>query len=90
MTGIHVDETEAITLTAQKNEKLVLIDHSNARQATRHAGLTLRTTIFNIITAANRKSVTKEDANQMLETLIEANFPFFCFRVKEMSKILSG
>lgn len=74
MTGIDIGEAQAIILTKQKKEKLVLIDQSNARQVARHLGLTPRGTIFIILTATKRKLITKEDAKQMLETLIEAKF----------------
>ncbi|KPV65460.1 MAG: hypothetical protein AOA65_0159 [Candidatus Bathyarchaeota archaeon BA1] len=74
MTGIDIGEAQAIILTKQKGEKLVFIDQSNARQVARHVGLTPRGTIFVILTATKRKLVTKEDAKQMLEALIEANF----------------
>jgi len=74
MTGIDVGEAETIMLAKQKDEKLVLTDQSGARQVARHVGLTPRGTIFIILTALRRKSVTKEEAKQMLDTLIEANF----------------
>ena len=74
MTGIDIGEAQAIILTKQKNEKLVLIDQSNARKVARHLGLSPRGTIFIILTTIRRKLITKEDAKQMLETLIEVNF----------------
>lgn len=74
MTGIDIGEAQAIILTKQKTEKLVLIDQSNAREVARHIGLTPRGTIYIILTAIKRKLITKEDAKQMLGTLIEENF----------------
>jgi len=74
ITGIDIGEAQAIILTEQKGEKLVLVDQSNARQVARQIGLTPRGTIFIILTATKRKLISREDAQQMLETLIEANF----------------
>lgn len=74
MTGIDIGEAQAIILTKQKNEKVVLIDQTNAREVTRHLGLSPRGTIFIILTAIKRKLITKDTAKQMLATLIEINF----------------
>jgi predicted nucleic acid-binding protein len=74
MTGIDIGEAQAVILTKQKNENLVLIDQSNAREVARHLGLTPRGTIYIILTSIKRKLITKEDAKQMLATLIEVNF----------------
>jgi len=74
MTGIDIGEAQAIILTKQKNEKVVLIDQSNAREVARHLGLNPRGTIYIILTATKRKIITKDDAEQMLATLIEENF----------------
>ena len=74
MTGIDVGEVQAIILTEQKNEKLVLIDESNGREIARQLGLTPRGTIFIILTAIKRELITKDAAKQMLERLIEINF----------------
>ena len=74
MTGIDIGEAQAIILTKQKNEKMVLIDQSNAREVARHLGLSPRGTIFIILTAIKRKLITKDTAKQMLATLIEINF----------------
>jgi len=74
MTGIDVGEAQAIILTKQKDEKLILIDQTNARQVARHLELIPRGTIFIILAAIKRKLITKEEAKQMMATLIEANF----------------
>jgi len=74
MTGIDIGEAQVIILAKQKNEKFVLIDQSNARQVARHLELAPRGTIFIILTAIRRKLITKEEAKQMLATLIEVNF----------------
>jgi len=74
MTGIDIGEAQVIFLAKQKNEKLVLIDQSNARQVARHLELAPRGTIFIILTAIRRKLITKEEAKLMLATLIEVNF----------------
>lgn len=74
MTGIDIGEAQTIILTKQKNEKLVLIDQTNAREAARQLGLTPRGTIYIILTATKRKLITKEEAKQTLERLIEVNF----------------
>jgi len=74
MTGIDIGEAQAIILTKQKNEKVVLIDQSNAREVARRLELTPRGTIYIILTAIKRKLITKEEAKQMLATLIEENF----------------
>jgi len=74
MTGIDVGEAQTIILTKQKNEKLVLIDESNAREVARQFGLTPRGTIAIILTAIKRELITKDVAKQMLERLIEINF----------------
>jgi len=74
MTGIDIGEAQAIILTKQKNEKLILMDQSNARQVARHLELTPRGTIFIILSATKRKLITKEEAKQMMAALIEVNF----------------
>jgi len=74
MTGIDIGEAQAIILTKQKNEKVVLIDQSNAREVARRLGLSPRGTIYIILTATKKKLITKDDAKQMLATLIEENF----------------
>jgi len=74
MTGIDIGEAQAIILTKQKDEKLVLIDQSNAREVARHLGFTPQGTIFIILTAIKRELITKDAAKQMLERLIEINF----------------
>jgi len=74
MTGIDIGEAQVMILAKQKNEKLVLIDQSNARQVARHLELAPRGTIFIILTAIRRKLITKEEAKLMLATLIEVNF----------------
>ncbi|MDI6905564.1 MAG: DUF3368 domain-containing protein [Candidatus Bathyarchaeia archaeon] len=53
---------------------MVLIDQSNAREVAKHLGLSPRGTIYIILTAIKRKLITKDNAKQMLETLIEENF----------------
>jgi len=74
MTGIDIGEAQTITLAKQKSEKLVLIDQTNAREVARQLGLTPRGTIYIILTATKRKLITKEEAKQALEKLIEVNF----------------
>lgn len=74
ITGIDIGEAQTIILAKQKNEKPVLIDQANARQAARQLGLTPRGTIYIILTATRRKLITKEEAKQTLERLIEVNF----------------
>jgi len=72
--GIDIGEAQAIILAKQKNEKLILIDQTNARETARLLGLTPRGTIYIILTATKRKLITKEEAKQTLEKLIGANF----------------
>ena len=74
MTGIDIGEAQTVTLVKQKNQKRVLIDQTNAREAARQLGLTPRGTIYAILAAAKRKIITKEEAKQTLEKLIEVNF----------------
>ncbi len=74
MTGIDLGEAQVIILAKQKSEKMVLLDQSNAREVARHLGLSPRGTIFIILTAIKRKLITKDDAEQMVATLIEENF----------------
>jgi predicted nucleic acid-binding protein len=74
MTGIDAGEAQAIILAKQKNEELILIDQANAREVARQLGLSPRGTIFIILTAARRKLITRQDAEQMLAKLIEVNF----------------
>ncbi|MEM2094591.1 MAG: DUF3368 domain-containing protein [Candidatus Bathyarchaeia archaeon] len=74
VTGIDIGEAQAIMLTKQKDEKVVLIDQSGAREVARQLGLTPRGTIYIILTALRRKLITKDDAKKMLSTLIEVNF----------------
>jgi len=72
--GIDVGEAQAVILAKQKNEQLVLIDQANGREVARQLGLSPRGTIFTILTAVRRKLITKQEAKQMLERLIEVNF----------------
>jgi len=74
MAGIDVGEAQAIILAKQEGESVVLVDQSNAREVARHLGLSPRGTIFIILTAVKRKMITKDEAKQMLATLIEENF----------------
>lgn len=74
ISGIHVGEAQTILLAKQKNEKLVLIDQASVREVARRMGLSPRGTIYLILTAARKRLSTKEEARQMLEELIEANF----------------
>ena len=74
MTGIDRGEAQSIILAKQKNEELILIDQSNAREAARQLGLSPRGTIFIILKATKRKMITKQEAKQMLAKLIEVNF----------------
>jgi len=74
MAGIDMGEAQAIILTKQKNEKVVLVDQSNVREVARHLGLTPRGTIFIILSAIKTKLITKDAAKQMLERLIEVDF----------------
>lgn len=90
ITGIDVGEAQAIILTKQKNEKLVLVDQANAREAARKLGLKPRGTIYIIITAMKRKLVTREEAKQALENLIEANFHMSVKIYRDALKIIEG
>lgn len=74
MTGIDEGEAQAIILAKQKDQELILIDQTNAREVARQLGLRPRGTISIILTAARRKLITKLDAKQMLADLIEVNF----------------
>jgi len=74
MMRIDIGEAQAIILAKQKNEKDILIDQTNARAVARNLGLNPRGTIFVILTALKRKLITKDNAKQMLDKLIEANF----------------
>ena len=74
MTGINIGEAQAIILSKQKGEELILIDQTNAREAARQLGLRPRGTIFIILTAAKRRLITKQEAEKILENLIEVNF----------------
>jgi len=73
VTGIDIDETQAIILAKQKDEEDILIDQSNVREVARHLGLSPRGTIFIILTATKRELVAKYIAKQMLAKLIEVN-----------------
>lgn len=72
--GIDIGEAQTIFIARQKNQKIVLIDQSNAREAARQLGLTPRGTIYVVLSAAKRKILTKTEAKQILEMLIEKNF----------------
>lgn len=74
MSGIDIGEAQTILLAKQKNEKIVLIDQTSAREVARQMGLYPRGTIYIILAAAKKKLTTKEEARQMLEKLIETNF----------------
>ncbi|MGC8849859.1 MAG: DUF3368 domain-containing protein, partial [Candidatus Bathyarchaeia archaeon] len=74
MTGIDIGEAQVIILAAQKNEKLVLMDQAKARGVARQIGLTPRGTIYIILTAIKRRLMTKEEAKQTLDRLIDSNF----------------
>ena len=72
--GIDIGEAQTIILAKQKGENLVLMDQANAREAARQLGLNPRGMIYVILTAIKRKLITKEEAKQTLEKLIEVNF----------------
>ncbi len=72
--GIDIGEAQTIFLAKRKNEREVLIDQTNAREAALQLNLTPRGTIYVVIVALKKKMLTKEEAVQMLDRLIEANF----------------
>jgi len=88
MAGIDIGEAQAIILAKQKKEKLILIDQTNAREAARQLGLTPRGTIYIVLTATKRKLITKEEAKQTLEKLIDANFYISAKIYSEMLKAI--
>lgn len=74
VTGIDIGEAQTITLAKQKKERQVLIDQANARETAKRLNLTPKGTIYIIITAAKRQLLTKKEAKQTLDNLIDANF----------------
>lgn len=74
MTGTDFGEAQAIILTKQKNEREVLIDESDAREAARRLDLDPRGTIFIILAAIKKGLISKDLGKQMLAELIEVDF----------------
>lgn len=74
ITGIDIGEAQTIILAKQKKEKQVLMDQANARETARNLGLAPKGTIYIIIAATKRQLLTKEEAKQTLDKLIDANF----------------
>lgn len=74
ITGIDIGEAQTIILAKQKKERQVLMDQTNARETARNLGLTPKGTIYIVIVATRRQLLTKEEAKQTLDNLIDANF----------------
>ena len=74
MAGIEVGEAQVIVLAKQKGEGEVLIDQSDAREAARHFTLRPKGTVFIIFRAVKKGLMSKDDAKDMLDRLVEANF----------------
>jgi len=73
-TGIDLGEAEAILLTRQKAEEIILMDQAHARTVARQFGLKPKGTLYLIVVSARRGMLSKQDAKEDLSRLVEANF----------------
>ena len=71
---IDLGEAQAIFLALQKGEKEILIDQTEVREAAKSLGLIPHGTIYVLIRCCQRGFLTKKQATDLLDLLIEKNF----------------